>query len=451
MKTPDRFTIKTFGCKANTHDSGVLEADLAQQGWVHARAACDAGVVIVNSCGVTDEAERTSFRYARRALRDGKRVVLTGCAVEHRPDVARRAVPGATVIRKSWGKSHESLGTLLNDDEDDAVWVPASDREIRHWPPVRAVGLVNGRTRAFLKIQEGCDAFCTYCMIPYGRGPSRSLPLDDAFSQIQKLQALGVQEVVLTGTALGFFGAEQGPKGHALETLLDRIARSQKPIDRIRLTSLDPSEITPGILRHLAASDVLCPHIHLSVQSMNDVILRRMKRTYRTEVTTATLRAIYQMQPEAFVGMDLITGFPGETEEMHRETVKLLGDLPWTRLHVFPYSERSGTPATRLKDAVPVAVRKQRSMELNQLSLTRFESTLRARLTQHGGGLERAVLFENPDQDGVVSGYSRFYERFRVRAGTEHEKISGTVRTARAVRLGVDPTSFDVFYESTLV
>jgi len=480
-----RYLVRTLGCKANFHDSQILESELQERGWLPAQQGENPTLCIVNSCTVTDEADRQSRKLASRlrAKNPEATVVMTGCAAEIDPE-RLAASPGIRYVvgnsdktrlvelvlkaleqpkvTPSAGNTGEVLGQVRNYEQMlsrhpmDRDW-PSSESQFAGQVLEQGNTL---RTRTFLKIQEGCNSFCTYCIIPYGRGPSRSQDPSQILQSICDLTAKGVREVVLTGTNLGDYGVEwdDSPPGVALEKLVRRILE-RTPIERLRLGSLDPVEITPGLIRLVRESESrLCPHFHVSLQSPNSKILRAMKRKYTAVEVERTLEQIATELPEAFIGMDLITGFPTEGESEFRAGVQLLERLPWSRLHVFPYSERAGTPATRMSGAVPQALRVARARELNQLSLERQKLWTRNQVLRTGGSLSQ-VLFERPAkwggaQSGGVekrywSGYTPNY--LRVLASLEIQPETGVASPlwnqlvqVRAGPLLEDPQSHEV-------
>ena len=442
--------VRTLGCKANFADGQLIEAELQKRGWRPSVAGEPTDLCIINSCTVTDEADRESRRLAARLARQNPEaaVVMTGCGAEVEPERLAGA-PGisyvvgnsdksrlADLVLGAWESARRSGRQLRQNGRGEVLGQVRNYEQMlsrhpmdREWPvgdiqfPVHGSQDAPGfKTRSFVKVQEGCNSFCTFCIIPYGRGPARSLEPDHVVAEVARLAVSGVREVVLTGTNLGDYGVEwtEGPesrtrRGHEFEMLVRRLV-SETSIERIRVGSLDPTEITPGLIGLVRDSEGrLCPHFHVSLQSVDTRILRSMKRRYTSLEVRRTLEQIATQLPEAFVGMDLITGFPGETPEIHDASRKLLEELPWSRLHVFPYSERTGTPATRMPGAVPVAVRLQRSRELNSLGLQRHEQWVRRQLEASGGWL-RQVLMERPAKwggDGLhyASGYTPNYIR----------------------------------------
>jgi threonylcarbamoyladenosine tRNA methylthiotransferase MtaB len=340
--------ILTFGCRLNLYESEVMRA--------HVRAAGSSEhLVIVNTCAVTAEAERQVRQAIRRARRrhPGARIVVTGCAAQIAPErfVAMpevdRVVGNAEKLRRETWHERSAEPVLVGDIE--------SVRET-------AGHLVAGfaaHTRAFLQVQNGCDHRCTFCVIPYGRGPSRSVPIEEVVDQVTALVADGVREVVLTGVDVTAYGGELEGRptlGRLAREVLDRVPE----LPRLRLSSLDPIEIDEDLWRLLAEEPRLMPHLHLSLQAGDDAILKRMKRRHlRADAVACAVRA-RRLRPDVALGADLIAGFPTETEEMFRRTLTLVEECHLVHLHVFPYSERPGTPAARMPP-VPVPERRERA------------------------------------------------------------------------------------------
>lgn len=463
MSEAKKFVIETLGCKANWFDSEVVRTGLTQRGWVLAKKNEDIALCIVNSCTVTDEADRQSRAAARKLAKryPNAKIVYTGCGSEVQPERSAMSLP-----ENSWIISNREKHRLADwiseldalNEKQKTTTLPSGPRLLgqtfgyselrsqhpheREWvmPSALPDFSTSNRTRVFLRIQEGCDAFCTYCIIPYGRGPARSLTPQQILGQVRQLCAQGAREVVLTGTNLGDYGG----KPESLEFLV-RMILSETPLERLRLSSLAPNEIPEGLYRLMELEPRLCPHFHISLQSPNPGVLRRMKRRYGAEDVASCLNRIHSIRSlsglRAFVGMDVITGFPGESEADFEQTVNALRALPWSRLHVFPYSEREGTPATRLSDSIPFPERKRRAKVLMQLSQQRFEQTIHARIQSQPWLEEVLVESQVRGPDGNRdwwSGYTPDYIRVLIpsglltKAGFQPDSYSNRVLKARA-------------------
>lgn len=475
------YIAKTLGCKANLYDSQLLEAELQKRGWkTLSDDSTDVDICIVNSCTVTDAADKQSRKLAQRLSRryPNAKIVMTGCGAEVNPQkyldspgvdfvVGNQDKP--TLIDLATTAFEKNLPSQVLGDVLDYEAIQSQHPEDREWPmpePIQqsSLGLSQKgqvvesfRTRAFLKIQEGCDSFCTFCIIPYGRGPARSLRPKEIVSQVRQLISEGVREIVLTGTNIGQYGFDWN-SDVALEELIDTVL-SQTELERLRVSSLDPTEITPGIRSFVEKfSGRFCPHFHVSLQSPHSDILRGMKRRYRFEEVQESLEKISQLSsPEGgvFVGMDLIAGFPGETEEVYQQTLDALKALPWSRIHVFPYSEREGTPATRMKGGVPFSERKRRTQEIHALSVERLERQSRKILKSLKERSEpiRSVLVEGAclGPDGTrdwMGGYSPNYLRVLL-PKKNNESLQNQVVDLWPRSIAVDRSAGDVVFLAT--
>ena len=454
-----RFTVRTFGCKLNTHDTRILEAELRARGWT---ATGESGevpdLVVVNTCTVTAEADRQGRKLAARLAREHPEAVIvsTGCSAQVAPErtagvrgvdlvVGNQDKPalvdlvlGALEARKEPSaaepREHAATPSPTVKVLGSVLRAPAPRSRAQGesaWPPPEtgfaAAPDATGRTRMFLKVQEGCDASCTFCIIPFARGPARSLAPPDAARQVRELCAAGTREVVLTGTNLGQYGddligTQRRPPGEAFTDLVELLL-TETPVERLRLSSLDPAEISPRLLALLETEPRLCPHLHISVQSLDDGVLRRMRRKHTGDDAESALRRIAEVSGRIeaarklpggiFVGMDVIAGFPGETEDGFRRSLARFEALPWQRLHVFPFSEREGTAAARLKGRVVRAERKRRCRALMDLSNRRLAAHCRRVCTS---GLPLEVLVEGTaagpgGEEGWASGTTSSYLR----------------------------------------
>jgi threonylcarbamoyladenosine tRNA methylthiotransferase MtaB len=371
--------VLTFGCRLNAYESQVMRD--------HAAGLDD--TIIVNTCAVTAEAERQARQAIRRAHRDRPqaRIVVTGCAAQIAPD-SWAALPGV----------HRVLGNT--EKLQAASWAPDAPGAVSDIMAARetAAHLVTefaGRARAFVQVQQGCDHRCTFCIIPFGRGPSRSVPLGAILAQAQSLTDSGYHELVLTGVDIASYGADL-PGRPSLGQTVRRLLALLPELPRLRLSSLDPAAIDDDLWRLIAEEPRLMPHLHLSLQAGSDLILKRMKRRHLTADAHAVIERARRLRPGIAIGADLIAGFPTETDELFAETLDFVtqADLPF--LHVFPYSARPGTPAARMP-ALPMATRRERAARLRAAGTAAAECFARARIgtalsvlteTEHAGHCE---------------------------------------------------------------
>jgi threonylcarbamoyladenosine tRNA methylthiotransferase MtaB len=363
--------IITFGCRLNAFESEVIR-----------RAAAAAGLrdaVVVNTCAVTAEAERQARQAIRRARRRHPEamIIVTGCAAEIDPE---RYAELPEVDRVLGNRSKLQPQSYLPEGASSAGLAETASH------------LVDGfedRSRAFLQVQQGCDHRCTFCIIPYARGPSRSVPMGLIADQARRLIAAGYREIVLTGVDLTAYGADL-PGAPRLGQMVRRLLAAVPELERLRLSSLDPAEIDSELWRLLAEEKRLMPHLHLSLQAGDDLVLKRMKRRHsRADAIAAAWRA-RALRPEVALGADLIAGFPTETEDMFRRTLDLVAECGLAFVHVFPYSARPGTPAARMPQ-LPYPLVKERAARLRAAGEGALAADLSSRI-----GSETDVLLERP-------------------------------------------------------
>ena len=353
QRTPVEPKILTFGCRLNAYESEVMRR--------HAIAADIGEAVIVNTCAVTAEAVRQATQAVRRARREHPtaRIVVTGCAAQTEP--ARfAAMPEVDHVLGNGEKTTAAAWQGLSFEGSERVRVDdiMSVRET-------AGHLIDGfgvRTRAYVQVQNGCDHRCTFCIIPYGRGPSRSVPGGEVVAQVRRLVEAGYLEIVLTGVDITSYGSDL-PGQPSLGRLVRQILRHVPELARLRLSSIDQTEVDPDLIAALADEERLMPHIHLSLQAGNDLILKRMKRRHLRADAIRFCDDARRLRPDIVFGADLIAGFPTETDGMFDDTLALVDDCGLSFLHVFPYSARQGTPAARMP-AVNRAVVKERALRL---------------------------------------------------------------------------------------
>src|SRR5213593_3295166 len=382
-----RVAITTLGCKINQYDSAVIQARLQDEH--HSLVAFEeqADFYIINTCTVTDRAGWEARQLIRRAKRlsPEARVLVTGCYAQVRPQEVAQ-IPGVDFV-VGLNRLDGLLGFVNQRNSSDEGRILVGDVKRERKISLLGTDRLPNHTRAFLKIQEGCDYSCTYCIIPTARGLSRSVPPDEVMEQVRQLADAGYKEIVLTGIHLGGYGHELSPKTD-LTSLLEMIEESRL-IPRVRLSSLDPREVPDKLLDLMAASDIICPHLHICAQAGDDGILKRMRRNYHTAYYGELLIKVRQRLPGAAIGSDIIVGFPGETDETFERSIEYFASLPLTYFHVFPFSVRRGTVAASLPDHVPGDVKKARARRMRELGAEKKADFCRGFL-----GRELSVLIE---------------------------------------------------------
>lgn len=367
MTSKNKAKVVTFGCRLNTYESEVMKN--------HADQAGLTDTVIFNTCAVTAEATRQARQSIRRTRKENPnaKIIVTGCAAQVDPDQFAAMVEVDQVMgnqEKMLADSYLDFGIakseklLVND-------IMSIKETANH--------LIDGyqdRTRAFVQVQNGCDHRCTFCIIPFGRGNSRSVPMGEVISQVQRLVDNGYQEVILTGVDIISYGPDLPRTPNlatpSLGTLCQKILKMVPGLKRLRLSSIDSIETDEALFQVITEEERLMPHLHLSLQSGDNMILKRMKRRHSREDSIEFCRRVRDARPDVVFGADIITGFPTETEDMFQNSLKLVEDCGLTYLHVFPYSAREGTPAARMP-AVDMPVRKERAKRLRDLGQQQFD------------------------------------------------------------------------------
>ncbi|MBX3040269.1 MAG: tRNA (N(6)-L-threonylcarbamoyladenosine(37)-C(2))-methylthiotransferase MtaB [Bdellovibrionaceae bacterium] len=364
------YKVHTFGCKVNTYDGGLIQKNLSAAGFEPAPG--EPRIHVLNTCAVTAEATKEAVRMIRRLkVKDPFcTVVVTGCAAQVDTGSFEN-LPGADLViaNSHKGRLPELLAKHFRGDLQERVF---KSNIFRKDDLEAGGGIEKNHTRTFLKIQDGCNSFCTYCVIPYARGKSRSIAVADLVARVNELAANGAGEVVLTGVHIGDYEDEKFGKKFVLEDLLEQLLLKTK-VQRFRLSSLEPVEVTERLL-DVYQDPRFCPHFHMSIQSANTDVLAKMKRKYTQDDVRRSLLRIRERVPGAFIGMDVIAGFPTETLEQFNDTVSCLREVPWSRIHVFPYSERPGTRAATYEETVRPEERARRAQILRELSMERFIS-----------------------------------------------------------------------------
>jgi threonylcarbamoyladenosine tRNA methylthiotransferase MtaB len=361
----ERFFVKTFGCRASQADGAALEAALTARGLANAESPCSADLVVLNTCTVTATADDELRQTVRRIHRESPlaRILVTGCYAQRAPEEIA-AIPGVWMVA---GNSHKSsIPELLDASPSYHGQIHVGDifaqRDFLSSPVQDALG---DRTRPNLKIQDGCGNRCSFCIIPFVRGRSRSATADNAVEQVRRL-AGKYKEVVLSGINLGRWGRDL-PGSMRLVDLVRRMLE-ETGVERLRLSSVEPMDWSDDLLSLMSSSPRIAKHVHAPLQSGSDRVLRRMRRRYRPRHYAGRIEKARLLMPDCAVGADVMTGFPGETEEEFEESRGFIQGLPFTYLHVFTYSERPGTPAAEAAERVPMEVRKRRTQVLRELS-----------------------------------------------------------------------------------
>ncbi len=413
-----KYIIATLGCKVNQYETQAMEAVLAAHGHRRAEKGESADAVIVNSCAVTAESGRKTRQTIRRLSEEnpGAVIAVGGCYSQLEPEKVRQL--GAKVVFGAADrlKFVEAVEKAAAEGEEE-LWID-KPFERRVFEELRA-GAVDGRTRAMLKIQDGCHNFCSYCIIPYTRGRLRSLPLEKAAAESARLAAEGFRELVLTGIEVASYGVDL-PGKPGLADLVSAVAAASGEM-RIRLGSLEPTVVTEEFCEKAAATGKLCPHFHLSLQSGCDKTLRAMNRKYDTAAFFAVAERLRRYFPGCALTGDLITGFPGETEEDHAETLAFIEKCAFADLHVFPYSRRPGTKADAMPGQCSAAVKSRRAAEASAVA-----AAMHARYLEENVGRERQVLFESGEGEGSL-GHSENYLLVRV----PQPGLHGQVKTVK--------------------
>ncbi len=398
-----KVSIYTLGCKVNQYETAALEAELRRRGHelVPFEEAADA--YIINTCTVTavsDKKSRHTIRQARKRSPNGV-VAVCGCYAQTAPEAV--AALGVDLVAGTAGRLAflDDLEELFRRRQETPVVTVDNIMAHRTFEPLSGGGL-EGRTRAMLKVEDGCVNFCTYCIIPYARGPVRSLSIDDARRELARLLAEGYREIVLTGIEISSWGHDL-KQGETLIDLLEGLCRDLPPQVRLRLGSLEPRTITPEFCRRAAALPNLCPHFHLSMQSGCDTVLKRMNRKYDTERYWESVVLLREFFPSPAITTDLIVGFPGETEEEFQATLDFVERCAFSAMHIFPYSRRTGTPAAQMAEQVPNAVKEERAHRAAALAQRLEQAYLDCWV-----GSTLPVLFEE-EKDGLWRGHAPNY------------------------------------------
>jgi threonylcarbamoyladenosine tRNA methylthiotransferase MtaB len=396
----------TLGCKLNFSETSSLSRMLEKEGFEKKEFDDLADVYVINTCSVTDNADKECRHLVRRIQRRAPEsfVVITGCYAQLKPkEIAE--IPGVDLVLGAAEKFNiaQHIRELA---KGDAAKVCSCD--IEEVSGFHSSWSMNDRTRTFLKVQDGCDYNCSFCTIPMARGKSRSDEVANVVKNVKKLASEGVKEIVLTGVNLGDFGKGPGGMLKHPETFFDLVKELEKieGIQRYRISSIEPNLLTNEIIEYVANSDKFMPHFHIPLQSGSNKVLGLMRRRYRRELYADRVKLIKTLMPHCAIGVDVIVGFPGETEEEFKETFDFLHALDISYLHVFTYSERDNTHALTIQPVVDKHIRHERNKTLRNLSYMKMQY-----FTEQHAGQTRKVLFERFEKNGMMEGYTDNYIR----------------------------------------
>lgn len=417
-----RAAFETLGCKLNYSETLTIQRDFEEAGYEITDFDEEADIYVVNTCSVTRSANATCRKTVRRALRRNPEafVAVVGCYAQLKPEEIA-GIDGVDVVL---GAKHKFDLLDLFDD-----FTKRRDTVIHHSDVNEAVDFHNAfsaddRTRAFLKVQDGCSYSCSFCTIPMARGESRSPTIATVCSNARELVAQGFKEIVITGVNAGDFGRGTDENFFMLVQALDEV----EGLERIRFSSVEPNLMHEDIIRFVAQSGKMQPHFHMPLQSGSDKMLGLMRRRYQSELYRRRVELIRRLMPDAAIGVDVITGHPGETEQLFRESYDFIDDLPVSYLHVFTYSERPGTHALEIEPKVQDSVRKDRTHKLRRLSRKKrydFDTSFQRQV--------RPVLFEGANRDGTMQGWTDNYVRVGIPYNERYEnKILPVELGARA-------------------
>ncbi len=392
--------LYTLGCKLNFAESSTIAQQLVKNGFTRKEFHEGADLYVINTCSVTDHADRKCKKVVREALKHNPDayIVIVGCYAQLKPQEIAQ-IPGVDMVLGAAEKFQlmEYLHGLKKEPKARVQNQPI--KSVNEFVPGFSEG---DRTRMFLKVQDGCDYFCSFCTIPLARGKSRSANVATTLEQVKQATAQGVQEVVLTGVNLGDFGVNHDESFYDLVRELDTL----EDIKRYRISSIEPNLLSNDIIDFVAQSEKFVPHFHIPLQSGNDEILQRMRRKYLSDLYRSRIEKIKSAMPDCCIGVDVIVGFPGETEAHFLDTYNFLNELPISYLHVFPYSERANTTAKKMQDTVPLKLRNDRTTQLRSLSEKKKRAFYESQI-----GKTRPVLFESEVRDGNMQGYTDNYVR----------------------------------------
>ncbi|MCF8293355.1 MAG: tRNA (N(6)-L-threonylcarbamoyladenosine(37)-C(2))-methylthiotransferase MtaB [Chitinophagaceae bacterium] len=406
MKEQQRIAYHTLGCKLNFSETSTIARSFEEEGYTKTDFNQEADVYVINTCSVTENADKECKQLIRRVKKQNplSTVVITGCYAQLKPERIA-TISGVDLVIGASEKFNVAKHVAEFKRTGEAKICSCDIEDVQGF---HSSFSLHDRTRTFLKVQDGCDYSCTFCTIPLARGHSRSDTIQGVLDNVNELANTGVQEIVLTGVNLGDFGKGYNGARSGEEHFFDLIKAldEKSSVPRFRISSIEPNLLTNDIIEFVAISKRFMPHFHIPLQSGSNALLGQMKRRYKRELYTERVEKIKSLMPHCCIGVDVIVGFPGETDEEFQATYDYLHQLDVSYLHVFTYSERENTAAITMNGVVPVSIRKERNAMLRNLSEKKMNY-----FTEQQRGNIRPVLFEHAEKNGLMEGYSDNYIR----------------------------------------
>jgi threonylcarbamoyladenosine tRNA methylthiotransferase MtaB len=403
MNQYKKVAFHTLGCKLNFSETSTIARHFRESGYARVEMEQNPDVLVINTCSVTDQADKKCRNIVSRAIRQnpGVYVAVIGCYAQLKPQEIA-SIDGVSLVLGA-NEKFNIVDYVEKAESNSITQIQAGEiKDVKQFIPSYSQG---DRTRTFLKVQDGCNYFCAFCTIPLARGRSRSATIDETILQAKKAIDDGAKEIVLTGVNIGDFGTPNGETFFDLVKQLDELPG----IERYRISSIEPNLLTDEIIEFVSKSKKFMPHFHIPLQSGSDTILQAMRRRYRTDLYRNRIERIKQLMPDACIGIDVIVGFPGETEELFKETQLFLSEMPASYFHVFTYSERDNTTALRIAEVVPMETRFERNKILRMMSEKKKRAFYSEFLQK-----ERKVLWESEKDEEMISGFTDNYIKVRI-------------------------------------
>lgn len=431
MSQYKKVAFYTLGCKLNFSETSTIARNFENQGFAKVDFTDNPDIVVINTCSVTENADKKCRQIVKKATKINPNVfvVMIGCYAQLKPtEIAN--INGVDLVLGA-NEKFNILDHIEQLEKQDIAKIKNQNiKDTKDFIPSFSMG---DRTRSFLKIQDGCDYFCTFCTIPLARGKSRNASIEDTLIEAQKIAESDIKEVVLTGVNIGDFGQGEGETFFDLTQELDKV----EGIDRFRISSIEPNLLTNEIIDFVHQSNRFLPHFHIPLQSGSDVLLKKMRRKYLTDLYANRVKQIKSNNSDTCIGVDVIVGFPGETDEEFNKTVNFLKDLDISYLHVFTYSERANTTAKKMPDAIPINIRRERSKQLQILSNKKRRAFYETQL-----GKTKDVLWEGEENEGIMYGFTENYVKVKTPFNAEFVNQIKSVKLTKIDRDGIVKVEF---------